>query len=122
MAPDATAIRSESLARHQIEIALVAEGNDANGERSIMAVARLSKLHGTEDARLSILVNDNFQGMGLGGELIGRMLNIDRDEKLKGLNAILTDDNQAMRRIFEKLGFGIEPSGMEGLLLATFKL
>jgi acetyltransferase len=104
------------------EIALVVEGNDANGERSIMAVSRLSKLHGTEDARLSILVNDNFQGMGLGGELIGRMLKIARDEKLKGLNAILTDDNQAMHRIFEKLGFGIEPSGMEGLLLATIKL
>jgi RimJ/RimL family protein N-acetyltransferase len=60
--------------------------------------------------------------MGLGGELIGRMLKIARDEKLKGLNAILTDDNQAMHRIFEKLGFSIEPSGMDGLLMATIEL
>ncbi len=104
------------------EIALVAEGKDANGERAIMAVTRLSKLHGTEDARLSILVNDNYQGMGLGGELIGRMLKIARDEHLKGLNAVLTDDNQAMRRIFEKLGFRVEPSEMNGLLMATLVL
>ena len=101
------------------EMALVAEGKDANGERAIMAVSRLSKLHGTEDARLSVLVNDNYQGMGLGGELIGRMLKIARDEHLKGLNAILTDDNQAMRRIFEKLGFRVEPSGNAGLLMAS---
>ncbi|NWG07634.1 MAG: bifunctional acetate--CoA ligase family protein/GNAT family N-acetyltransferase [Chloroflexi bacterium] len=104
------------------EIALVAEGNDANGERVIMAVSRLSKLHGTDDARLSILVNDNYQGMGLGSELIGRMLKIARDERLKGLSAVLTDDNQAMRRIFEKLGFRVEPSKMSGLLMASLEL
>lgn len=104
------------------EIALVAEGNDANGERVIMAVSRLSKLHGTDDARLSILVNDNYQGMGLGSELIGRMLKIARDEQLKGLSAVLTDDNQAMRRIFEKLGFRVEPSKMSGLLMASLEL
>jgi acetyltransferase len=104
------------------EIALVTEGNDAKGERVIMGVVRLSKLHGTEEARLSILISDLYQGMGLGGELIGRMLKIARDEHLKGLNAILTDDNQAMKRIFEKLGFHIEPSGMEGLLMASVEL
>jgi len=104
------------------EIALVAEGKDANGERAIMAVTRLSKLHGTENARLSILVNDNYQGMGLGGELIGRMLKIARDERLKRLNAILTDDNLAMRRVFEKLGFSFEPTDNAKLLMATLNL
>ena len=87
-----------------------------------MGVVRLSKLHGTNDARLSILISDLYQGMGLGSELVRRALDIARDEHLKGLNAVLTDDNQVMRHLFEKLGFVVESSGNEGLLLAEIKL
>ncbi len=104
------------------EIALVTEGTSDTGERVIMGVVRLSKLHGTNDARLSILISDLYQGMGLGSELVRRALDIARDEHLKGLNAVLTDDNQVMRHLFEKLGFVVESSGNEGLLLAEIKL
>jgi len=104
------------------EIALVAESKNDSDERIIMAVVRLSKLHGTDEARLSILVSDLYQGMGLGGELIRRMMNIARDEHLKSLSAILTDDNQVMRHVFEKLGFNIEPSDNVNLLTAKIKL
>ncbi len=87
-----------------------------------MAVVRLSKLHGTDEARLSILVSDLYQGMGLGGELIRRALDIARDEHLESISAILTDDNQVMRHVFEKLGFSIESSDNVNLLTAKIKL
>ncbi len=104
------------------EIALVAESRDDSDERIIMGVVRLSKLHGTDEARLSILISDLYQGMGLGGELIRRAMNIARDEHLGSLTAVLTDDNQVMRHIFEKLGFSIEPSDNVNLLTAKIKL
>jgi acetyltransferase len=104
------------------EIALVTEGRDEKNERIIMGVVRLSKLYGTEEARLSILISDPYQGMGLGSELIRRALDIARDEHLKSVSAILTDDNHAMRRVVEKLGFQLEPYENSGLLLAKIDL
>jgi acetyltransferase len=104
------------------EIALVAEGRDENNERIIMGVVRLSKLYGREEARLSILVNDLYQGIGLGGELIRRALKVAGDEHLKSLTAVLTDDNQAMRHVVGKLGFRIEPSINAGLVTAKIDL
>jgi acetyltransferase len=104
------------------EIALVVEGRDDNDKHIIMGVVRLSKLHGTGEARLSILVSDLYQGMGLGGELIRRAMDIARDEHLESISAILTDDNQVMRHIFERLGFSIESSDNVNLLTAKIKL
>ncbi len=104
------------------EIALVAEGRDENNERIIMGVVRLSKLYGREEARLSILVNDLYQGIGLGGELIRRALKVAMDERLKSLTAVLTDDNQAMRHVVGKLGFRIEPAINAGLVTAKIDL
>jgi acetyltransferase len=103
------------------ELALVAEGKN-DDERLIQGVVRLSKLHGTEEARLSILVSDLYQGMGLGEELIRRAVGIAKDEHLKNVSALLTDDNHAMRHVVEKLGFCVEPSGNPGILTAMLDL
>jgi len=103
------------------ELALVAEGRNGD-ERLILGVVRLSKLHGTEEARLSILVSDVYQGIGLGEELIRRAMDIARDEHLKDVSALLTDDNHAMRHVVEKLGFRVGPSGNTGLLMAKIDL
>jgi acetyltransferase len=73
-----------------------------------MGVVRLSKLHATNEARLSILVADPYQGTGLGGELVRRMIEVAKQEHLERISAILTDDNQVMGHLFKKLGFTIE--------------
>jgi acetyltransferase len=120
-------VMHERLARichcdYDREIALLAETTNPAGEQDIMGVVRLSKVHGTNEARLSILIGDPFQGIGLGGELVRRAIAVARNERLDGLNAVLTADNQIMRHIFETLGFQIEPTGDEKLLLATLAL
>ncbi|MGB8982907.1 MAG: bifunctional acetate--CoA ligase family protein/GNAT family N-acetyltransferase [Anaerolineales bacterium] len=104
------------------EIALVAEGTPEGGERAIMGVVRLSKLHANNEADLSILIADPYQGIGLGGELIRRAVEVARSERIKRLTAVLTDDNQVMQHIFQQLGFSIEPSGTEKLLAAKLEL
>jgi acetyltransferase len=103
------------------EIALVAESGEGD-KQQILGVVRLSKLHGQNEARLSILIADPFQGIGLGGELIRRAMDIARQERLSRLSAIMTSDNQAMHQIFGKLGFSIEPLEDEKLVIATLKL
>lgn len=104
------------------EMVLVAERKNENDVSSILGVVRLSKLHGADEARLSILIADPYQGIGLGGELVRRALDVAKRERLKNLSAVLTDDNQAMRHIFQKLGFSFEPVHGEKLLEARIKL
>jgi acetyltransferase len=97
------------------EITLVADYETAQeGELRILGASRMSKLHGANAARFSVLISDVCQGMGVGSELLRRMIDVARQEKLERLEAIMTADNQVMRNMCEKLGFAIveEKSGM----------
>jgi len=85
-------------------------------------VVRLSKVHGTNEALLSILIGDPYQGIGLGSELVQRAVDVARSEHLTGLTSTLTADNQIMLHLFKKLGFTIEPGSDENLASATIKL
>jgi acetyltransferase len=120
-------VMHERLARichvdYDREIALVAETLDDKGEQNIMGVVRLSKIHGVNEARLSVLVGDPYQGIGLGGELIHRAVDVARRERLSRLSAILTPDNQTMQHIFQKLGFRLEPVDNEKFVAAIIEL
>jgi len=104
------------------EISLVAE-KEGNGEgRSIMGVVRLSKLHGMKEARFSILIGDPYQSTGLGGELVTRIIDVARRDRLERISTIFTDDNQVMLHLCKKAGFEIEPTANERQLLASLKL
>jgi acetyltransferase len=120
-------VMHERLARichvdYDREIALVAEKTEESGEASVMGIVRLSKIHGTNEARLSTLIGDPYQGIGLGGELVRRGLEVARKEGLSRLSAVLTADNQVMLHIFKKLGFTIQPLEDEALRAATMEL
>lgn len=88
------------------EMALVADYKDPQtNEHQILGVGRLSKLHGTNEAEFGMLINDKYQNRGLGTELLGRLLQVGKDEKLDRISADILPDNRAMQRICEKLGF-----------------
>ncbi|MFZ5820916.1 MAG: bifunctional acetate--CoA ligase family protein/GNAT family N-acetyltransferase [Chloroflexota bacterium] len=105
------------------EIALVVEGEE-NGEKAIFGVARLSKLHGTdEEARFTMLVSDRYQGQGLGKELLTRIIKIGRDEKIKRIIALMAPQNDAMRRLCRAVGFSsFETDSENGMLKAQIEL
>jgi acetyltransferase len=120
-------VMHERLARichvdYDREIALVAETTDENQERQIMGIVRLSKIHGTNEARLSTLVGDPYQGIGLGGELIRRAVDVARSEHIDRMSAILTADNQVMLHIFNSLGFSVVPLEHDNLVAARIEL
>lgn len=106
-------IAHERLARicfcdYDREMALVAERTDpATGKRQIIAVGRMSKLHFGNEAEVAVLVSDQFQKQGLGHELLRRIIEIARDEKLSRVSAEMLTDNTAMQFIMKRLGFGV---------------
>ncbi|GAB4505411.1 MAG: bifunctional acetate--CoA ligase family protein/GNAT family N-acetyltransferase [Anaerolineales bacterium] len=105
------------------EIALVVEGEE-NGEKAIFGVARLSKLHGTnEEARFSMLISDAYQGKGLGKELLTRIIQIGRGERIKRIIALMSPDNEAMKSLCRKAGFSsFELDTQNGMLKAQIEL
>ncbi len=90
------------------EMALVAEHTDpGTGERRILGVGRMNKLHNKNEAEVAALVSDNYQKLGLGHELLRRVVQIARDEKLSQVSAEMLPDNIAMKAVFRRLGFRI---------------
>ncbi len=87
------------------EMALVAEHREPNGERQILGVGRLSKVHGTNDAEFALLISDAWQGHGLGTQLLRRQVQIARDEKLERITGTVLSDNHEMQRVARRLGF-----------------
>jgi acetyltransferase len=104
-------VAHERLARicfgdYDREMALVAEQKDAqSGERRILGVGRLSRQHARNEAEVAVLVQDKLQGQGLGAELLKRVIQIARDEKLTRVGAEMLRDNVAMQVIVKKAGF-----------------
>jgi acetyltransferase len=96
------------------ELALVVElALPAAGKRSIVAVGRLVKLHGKASAEIALLVGDSFQRLGLGTELVRRLLEIARDERLCEVRAVMLATNTAMQHVFRRFGFQVT-SGQDG--------
>jgi acetyltransferase len=91
------------------EMALVVERADpATGEPAILAIGRLSKVHQSAEAEFAILVSDAYQGHGFGVELLRRLVQIGRDEKLKRIVATILAENVAMQHVSRKIGFKLK--------------
>jgi acetyltransferase len=104
------------------EMALVAVRRKENGENEILGVGRLMKIHGTGDAEIAVLISDNWQGRGLGKELLARLLVVAADDKLAHVVADILPDNRGVMRICEKLGFSLKHSLDDDVVHAEFKL
>ena len=104
------------------EMALVVERKPPDGNREIISVGRMSKLHGRNEAELAVLVRDEFQAKGLGTELYRQMVAIARDEKLAKVNAVMLGDNREMRSLVQKLGFKVKTDLEENLVEAELVL
>ena len=121
-------VAHERLARicfgdYDREMALVAEYKDPNsGERKILGVGRLSRLHGKNEGEVAVLVTDKMQGQGLGAELLRRVIEIARAEKMSRVGAEMLHDNVAMQVIVRKFGFHIQIRGNGSSIRADLDL
>jgi acetyltransferase len=105
------------------EIALVVRRKDPQSDaQEILAVGRLIKVHGTRDGEFAILVSDNWHHRGLGNELLKRLIDIGRDEKLARIFGDILPENRDMLRVCDKLGFRRHYSADEGVVRAEIEL
>ena len=105
------------------EMALVADfHNPRTGEHEILAVGRLTKMPGEGEAEVAVLVGDPWQGQGLGTELLRRLIDVGRREKLKSIAANILPENQAMRSLAKHFDFHVVPSDDREMLVTVLNL
>ncbi len=104
------------------EMALIAEGRNAAGEPQILAVGRLSKLHGRDEAELAAVAIDSAQHQGLGTELYSRLVQVARDEKLTKVISNMLPENREMRAMCTRLGFEMFSSLEDNMIRAELEL
>ncbi len=91
------------------EMALVVEKTCPNtGDKQIIAVGRLSKLHGLSEAECAVLIDDEYQHQGLGTELYRRSIEVARNEKIARISSTMLVENREMRAICKRVGFQIQ--------------
>jgi acetyltransferase len=100
--------------------ALVGDYKDpATGEHSVLGVGRFSAMNRAE-AEAAVLVSDQWQGRGLGTELLAKVAYVAREEKYKRLCGEILRDNLPTQAIFKKVGFKLssmdDPSSVSASL------
>jgi acetyltransferase len=105
------------------EMVLVVERKNDEGQPEVIAIGRLSKLRGGgNEAELAVLVDDRYQGQGLGTELYRRLVSVARDEKLKRVVSTILAENREMRSICQQLGFRMESDLEDGTIRAELEV
>jgi len=104
------------------EMVLVAERPDDKGEPEILAVGRLSKLHGVNEGELAAVAIDTAQHKGLGTELYRRLIKLAQDEHLAKLISNMLPENKEMRALCQKLGFKMFSNLEDNMIRAELNL
>ena len=104
------------------EMALVAERKNEAGEPEILAIGRLSKIHGRDEGELAAVAIDAAQHQGLGTELYRRLIEVAREDKLKKLISNMLPENREMRALCIKLGFKMYSDLEDNLIRAELHL
>ncbi|MFN8631787.1 MAG: GNAT family N-acetyltransferase [Chloroflexota bacterium] len=102
------------------QFALVAEAPVLGGTTEIAGIARLSRIHATNDRLLTLTVADAYQRQGIGAHLVHSAAIVARGEGVEHLVAELGIDNTAMREVLADEGFAFEER--EETILATLTL
>jgi acetyltransferase len=91
------------------EMALViTRKNPKTEEREIIAVGRMTKIRGKDEAEFALLIRDDHQRQGIGTVLLQRLLVWAKDEKVGCVVAYILPANAGMKRICQKLGFSFQ--------------
>ncbi len=108
---------------YDCEMALAVERQDpATGQSEILGMGRLSKLHGTNRAELAMLVRDEWQGRGLGMQLVQMLIKVAADEHVERIFATVLLSNGAMQALLRKAGFRVRWEVGEGECTAELDL
>lgn len=88
------------------EIALVAVQHTESGEK-MLGVGRLYGAAGAGIAEFSVVVGDPWQGIGIGAQLLSRLIFIATDRKIKKIWGLIQCENKNMIELARNLNFEI---------------
>lgn len=104
------------------EFALVAAEPLPPGEALVGAVARASVVPGTRSAEFAILVSSYVAEMGLGRQLMQRLVRWARGKRLEHLYGDVLEHNQPMLALARSMGFRREQGDGAGLVRVVLDL
>ncbi len=107
------------------EIALVAEYKPSwELDAEILGIGRLIRLRGTNDAEFALVISDTWHRMGLGAEMLKRLVDIGETEGIRRIIGHILPENHAMRHVCRKAGFKVEldPEGHDFLATYNFSI
>ncbi|MEU1881830.1 GNAT family N-acetyltransferase [Streptosporangium sp. NPDC020072] len=90
----------------------------AGHDGQVIAVATLALTPGPGTARMALLVEDRWQGMGLGAALARMILTAARDLGLAEVRAAMLTDNARMLALLASLGAAVTPTDDPGVVEA----
>jgi len=100
------------------QIALLA----LSGEEEIAGVGRLFRIRDTTEAEFALVISDKYQGQGLGTELLSRLIEVARGEKVTRIVADIHAENNVMQAVCRKFGFAIQRELGDPSVMATLDL
>ena len=77
-------------------------------KEEILGVAQYGIDEGTHTGEVGVVVRDDFQGRGVGTELLSYLTYLAKRQGLLGFTAEVLVENRPMMNLFEKMGFDIE--------------
>ena len=104
------------------QTALVAVCFAGRQEGDIVGVGRLSRSPGDLAAEFAFVVSDDFQGFGLGSELMRRLIETARTAGLQGMIGYILRGNRSMLGVCRKFGFRVRWDMEMGALCAELGL
>ncbi|MCP4720322.1 MAG: GNAT family N-acetyltransferase, partial [Desulfobacteraceae bacterium] len=81
---------------------------EKNGTEKIIAEARLIRDEETDCGEVAFLIEEAFQGIGVGTYLMELLVSLAREQGLAGVTADVLSENQPMIKVFEKTNLPLE--------------
>ena len=87
------------------EMTLVALRKGLTGEQELVGLGRLIVEHKRNEAEFALLISDSVQGKGLGTEVLRRLIEIGRKERVGQIVGYILAENHHMLDVCRRLGF-----------------
>ena len=119
---DHTRLRRACFIDYAREMALIAVVHNKDGTNTVAGLIQMQKSSFSDRARFAVVVADQWQHRGIGGQLLQRLINVAKMEGLTLLRAAFLPDNDSLKRLFEKFGFSIVNASPDEPLYAELEL
>ncbi|MBM3317508.1 MAG: GNAT family N-acetyltransferase [Candidatus Eisenbacteria bacterium] len=97
------------------EMVILVELVPEEGPSQTIAVGQYGIEEQAHVAEVALVVRDDYQGQGVGTELLGHLTHLAQAQGLLGFTAEVLVENVPMLRLFERMGFDIERRTAEGV-------